>query len=459
MHKDKQFGFILFPVFLFLVSWLRYFTTMTLKVDGNNIEPLWLNYVTMTLLILSYIWFYRGLYDLIFNQDFQLSQIRWYVLVFLGSSFFTLPLLSNDVFSLWAYAEAYLRNISIYKVFDANLHSSFGAYVHENYAQLACKYGPINVMLLCGAIKIAGTNLWPLFWMTKLVFLPFAFGYAYVSYLMIRDFGKRYLIWLFIPIWFVQGLGQFHNDLISVFFIALSVYLLQKDKLYWGILMLNFAVLAKLTYLPFLGLPLMMYWQRNKIIIDLVCLKIIFVQILSLCLIGFLVYVPFIESFMDVFLPILALNTERPAGTFSDLASYIMSFFNGDLQGNFLVTVPVFKRIALVLWSALSIWYVRNYKRTYSPHLFLLHFFIILIFIYSHRFLAWYLMVIPIFVVMEERVDWLKWIYWMSFWVMFGDFAIAVDTDNLLGQVLMVLGTVIPILGFFYLLPSRLKPQ
>ena len=51
---------------------------------------------------------------------------------------------------------------------------------------------------------------------------------------------------------------------------------------------------------------------------------------------------------------------------------------------------------------------------------------------------------------MFDRKDWLKWLFWISFWSMFKDFAIMLDTNNIFGQFVMAIGVVFTVLLFFY---------
>ncbi len=66
-------------------------------------------------------------------------------------------------------------------------------------------------------------------------------------------------------------------------------------------------------------------------------------------------------------------------------------------------------------------------------------------------------MLFPLFLYHRRRLDWTKWLLLMVFASSFQDIALIADTNVLLGQILMVLSTVLTVLLTIYLLPSRLK--
>jgi hypothetical protein len=78
-------------------------------------------------------------------------------------------------------------------------------------------------------------------------------------------------------------------------------------------------------------------------------------------------------------------------------------------------------------------------------------------FVYSHRFLPWYLMLFPLFLFQYKRLDWTKWLLVMILASTFQDIALIADTNNIAGQIIMVLSTLLTVFLTLYLLPSRLK--
>jgi hypothetical protein len=66
-------------------------------------------------------------------------------------------------------------------------------------------------------------------------------------------------------------------------------------------------------------------------------------------------------------------------------------------------------------------------------------------------------MVVPLFLYLGDRNDWLKWFLIISFVSMYQDFAIFMQTDWLGGEIMMVMATIITVGLYFYNFTSRIK--
>lgn len=448
--------FLLYPLLVMIVSWIHFFSTGSLQVDFNPIQPLHLRILCFCSIVVSYIIFYYSIYQLLIKDSFQVKSLRQITYLLIGISFFTLPLFSNDFFSLLTYSESFLNGYDIYSNFNAHNQSSFASFINPNYAQINCKYGPINVLLMAVPLLIGGKNLLVVFWLSKLVFLVFTILYAEISLRLISESKMKHLSLIFIPVWFIQGLGQFHNDIIGVSLVVLGYYLLMKDKLVWSIVMFTLAALSKFTFLIFMGLPILFFLERKETFKFKEIVKLGIEKLIIIVLLGVVFYFPFLQNIEQVIAPLRAMNEGIPSSTFADLTAYIMSFFNHDLKGNFAITMPVFRYIGIGLFILVAYRYMFNHRKVHSHKVIILSLFSILILVYSHRFLPWYLMVVPLFVDLFDRKDWLKWLFWISFWSMFQDFAIMLDTNNIYGQFVMAIGVVFTVLLFFYKIRSRL---
>jgi hypothetical protein len=67
------------------------------------------------------------------------------------------------------------------------------------------------------------------------------------------------------------------------------------------------------------------------------------------------------------------------------------------------------------------------------------------------------LMLFPLFLYHRPRLDWTKWLLLMVFASSFQDIALIADTNFLLGQIMMVVSTLMTVLLTIYSLPSRVK--
>ena len=99
--------------------------------------------------------------------------------------------------------------------------------------------------------------------------------------------------------------------------------------------------------------------------------------------------------------------------------------------------------------------YLKNFKKEGSHKFLLLSIFTTLILVYSHRFLPWYLMTIPLFLDYKSKMTWIKWLFVISFFAMFQDFAIFLDTENTVGKIVMASSTIVTVLSYLYLIKSR----
>jgi hypothetical protein len=65
-------------------------------------------------------------------------------------------------------------------------------------------------------------------------------------------------------------------------------------------------------------------------------------------------------------------------------------------------------------------------------------------------------MVIPLFLFYSKENEWLRWLLVLFYISTFQDFAIFINTSNIIGQMTMVLSTIITVGLFFYNLNKRL---
>lgn len=455
MNLPQTFKLLFYPLIVLTLSWVHYFSTNSLRVDFNPIEPFSLRVVCFIMLVVSYILYYYQIYKVIFDGIRPNLSYRKLAYFYVVVSFFTLPIFSNDFFSLLTYSDSFLNGYSIYTAFDADTQSQFGIFVNPIYSQVNCKYGPVNVLLMSIPILIGSKNFVLIFWISKFIFFLFTILYVEAVLHFMENYDNRFLIAALIPVWFIQGLGQFHNDIVGVSLIAWGYLLLLKDKLLPSILLLTIAALSKFTFLVFLGVPFLYQMERNYLLNLKVLFKLGILITTVFCLLGILFYYPFVQNLSEILAPFKVMNEGIPSSTFADLTAYLMSFFNHSLQGNFAITMPMFRVIGLCFFVFLAFVYFLNYKNENSHRVFILSVFSVLILVYSHRFLPWYLMVMPLFIVLPDRSDWAKWLFWISFWSMFQDFAIMLDTTNIYGQIVMALSVVFTVLLFFYKIRAR----
>ena len=451
---------LLFPLLVCIASWIHFYQTGSIEVDASPLNPLSLRLILMAAICGSFLYYYSRLYSLLIDSNnielhFDVRRLSYMQLII---SAFTLPIFSNDFFSLLGYADAFMHGHNIYTNFDANSQTEYAALINPLYHKLNCKYGPVNMLvMLPSALWNQHSVLASIFIGKSLLFL---FGILYIEFSLklcrLISIKFHYVLLLF-PLWFIQGVGQFHLDLIGVCFVLIGYYFCFQDKNRIGILFLVLAVLSKVTYLVFLGIPFLLLLERQKKMDIHLWVQYVILNLVYLSVLGYLVYVPFIDHWQELLAPIKAMNSERPSSTMADLGAYFLLLWNADFKANYTLTMTIFKYIGLLVMLGISVFYFKNYTQKYSHRIFLSSIFITLILVYSHRFLPWYLMVLPLFLYLGSRVDWLKWFLLISFVSMFQDFAIFMRTDWLGGEIMMALATIGTMGLYFYNFTSRIK--
>jgi hypothetical protein len=314
------------------------------------------------------------------------------------------------------------------------------------------------VLVDAGLMMIAKSSLWTNLLAFKVFYALAAFAYIRIS-LKIEgnegNFGSKLL--LLTPLWWLQGLGQIHNELIGVCLILAAIYQLQKSRIMLAYVLISLAILWKITFVFCFIIPLLYQIQTsNKIFTKEHALSLT-KGILILLFLGLRFYLPLIDDYHEILAPFQGLGSERPSSTWTDILAHGMLLFNSSFVDNYSQLIPKMKWVGMLLFAFAGIQYLNNYKSKMSAFLFISLVYCILFFVYSHRFLPWYLMLFPLFLYHRPRLDWTKWLLLMVFASSFQDIALIADTNFLLGQIMMVISTLMTVLLTIYSLPSRVK--
>ncbi|HEY5242029.1 MAG TPA: hypothetical protein VIJ22_11210, partial [Polyangiaceae bacterium] len=135
-----------------------------------------------------------------------------------------LPMLSNDLFSVLAYASLAAQGHDVYTTVSWLPHSVWYPWVGERWAEKVCVYGPTT---LIGAMPgaLAGGNPWLAMLALRLAWLAPAALVMELSFRRLRDRPFFHaLIWLN-PLWLVEGPGQLHTDLLGVLAVTAGIVL------------------------------------------------------------------------------------------------------------------------------------------------------------------------------------------------------------------------------------------
>lgn len=447
--------FCTYPFLVTISSWVHYFTTHSFVVDHNPIQPHFLNILLCGIIAIGFFIHYKKLCQIEKSQEIiSYEIIKKIATIQMIIAFLCLPLFSNDFFSLLGYADAYINGHDIYLDFHSASQTRYHEMINPLYSNLNCKYGPINVWLMCLPIYFSNGDIFVNIILSKTVFLVFSIIYIQYALKLIK-IQHQYVFLILIPIWSIQGLGQFHNDIIGVSLITLGIYYLHQRKIWLCYLFLILAVMTKLTFALALIFPIFYTFEKEKKITFKTVSNHSIILLILLPIVTFICYAPFISNVESILAPFKAMSNERPSSTFTDIASYVMLLFNNDLIENAKLAKPIFQVIGLFLMIFTLYRYFLNYKQNTNAQVILLILFTILFFIFSHRFLPWYLMLIPLFSSVTQNRNWMKWTLAICYISMFQDFAIMLGTDTVLGKIIMIISTIFTVGIFFYKLRSR----
>jgi hypothetical protein len=292
---------------LTLVSWLRYWSTGSVKVDENYPEAI--PAVFLFLLSLSGIYL---LWEGIRHPSHTLKQARISAGLAFLVSFFMLPAFSNDLFSLLAYGEAWYAGNDIYSDPAWSTATHWEDYVGSRWKETPSVYGPFSLLIAAipACFNVRGTA--GIFLLKALILLP-VFLYFFTDWF--ENHSRDTLILLASPLFIINASGQLHNDILLLFFLFLSWRLAKAGKALNAGIIIGLAITVKLSALLFLpGILLLSIRNLRQF------------MLFSAALIP-AVFVPYwfmgygVSSFYE---PFKLLQSMPPSGSFTDVLSEII---------------------------------------------------------------------------------------------------------------------------------------
>lgn len=249
--------FVLPVVCIVLSSFLRPLTTGSIKVDENYLAGLPLA-IAILLFVASLALFTIGYFRVVMRTPgFDLSARQTVVLarILIVVSFFMLPMLSNDIFSLIAYGDTALRGNDPFTDPLALQRSSFFPFVGSAWATAPFAYGPLSLYLSMFSVYV-GANIIGSLMVYKLIIALFCLLFVEAVSRIPGAANDRYNLLALVtcaPVLWLQCAGQSHNDVAAAALLAVGILFLLRHHPVAGLL---FAVLAgAFKYSAFLALP------------------------------------------------------------------------------------------------------------------------------------------------------------------------------------------------------------
>jgi len=251
-------------------------------------------------------------------------------LVYLGlfAVAWMLPLLSNDLFSLFAQASLSIQGKDVYTSARAYPESVWFAWIGERWSQSPSPYGPVTLLAAWPSVLGGGNPYLAEAWLKLAWLLPL----VVVVELSLRAFRERpmfhVVLWLN-PLFLVEGPGQLHPDLLGALLITSGLLLARRSPGIGGAMAWSLATLAKLNF--GLALPwFLLSGTRGR------AERLRRGALLALCLAGTtaLAYAPFWRGPETVLgqLRGLGANTLVPGGTLVDVVGTVAGALAGGVS-------------------------------------------------------------------------------------------------------------------------------
>lgn len=435
---------ILFVLSIFLIvmsSWTRWYFSGSLRADKNYIENndvaifFYMVFYMSGFLLLTYTY-----YQVIFRKEnFNLSHDETQRLAYIGSvvAFFMTILFSSDIYTYLAEGELATRGIFTYTDGSQMAQSTFIDYVSHWWQNCPNHYGPPLLFIFFISVFLGKTVFFS--------YVVFKFLLLVVALLFVKTIGAvlkqqntptQYNLFALVvlsPLFFIEGAGQVHVDLVISLLLALFVYFFLQNKIMASVVIMSVTIACKLMYgmvlLPLLlALFFVKYINIEKNIKAFLLTS--FASIFLLLVVVGLVYIPVWNGWETITTPIKFHETKIAARSFSELFILINKFGGELISNGFNIQqvlakaadasffplsevlekqakfVPIFKLLGLLLgaWNILPLIRATNIHQVFHAFARL---WIIVITVYSPIFNPWYFLPVLVFLMFTDKKTWM----------------------------------------------------
>lgn len=411
--KNKQYISILLGSVFFLVvlSWIKFLTLDTIKVDQTPLSSYW-GYVVVIGYVVGLFLYAKKYANLINDEnDVKLSilKIKKWAYIHLGIASFMLPFLSNDIFLYLAYGDLSNQGIDVFTQTGVLEKSKWFEYI-GSWKNSPYLYGPITLWQAKISNWIGGDSIWGVLITFKFIQLLIGICFIEILSLMVKN-TSDYVYVSLSPILWLQNLGCMHYDLLAGFFLLGSIYFITHKKIVFASLLIGFAVATKMVYFiyaPFISVLYFIVYHKE---IKWKSLVYYFggISIFVVALVGS--YFPFWTSIKTFLVPLEFLQTQEPSKSFSEVLGELFNIIfttpDVDEQLNKIEVKHddtkwywwnLFKIIFQSFGALLAIWLTSFfiYKTRFKANRITLSEYwvklsMIFYFFFSHIFNAWYL--------------------------------------------------------------------
>ena len=417
-------------------SWGRFLATGSPKVD-ENVPSAWAGTVLFVVLLAGWTLLVVGWRGMLSRPPTRQRALAFWGLLVAA---FMVPMLSNDVFSLFAYGSLAREGHDVYSTASWLPHSVWYPWMGERWNDRVCVYGPTTLLSAMPA-AFAGGNPWiALFALKTAWFIPLGLA----MHLSFQRMGDRpffhSMVWLN-PLWIVEGPGQLHADLLGLAAITTGIALqsaagrTRASTLFYGL-----ATYCKYSF----AMSGLWFWLSGTRTTKQQALRLPALAVVLLA-VGVLLFAPFWRGSATVVEPIRTLASMNPGGSITEVAGIVVRFLrDGHLpRADLPVRAAVdFDRatnagtwsvISLVLRALTVIIGARTLRdmlrQPPDERRIALGTGVIMIAVTtlaSHRFQSWYLVAALPFFGLSSSDAWNKW------WLLVVSVSVAVEFSNVL---------------------------
>ena len=336
-------------VIVTLCSWGRWLASGSLKVDQSYPSE-----IEGTLLLLALVGGYalvvlgwKGLLERPVENPRRLAFAG------LAVTAFMLPMLSNDVFSIFAYGSLAARGQDVYTTTSALHTSVWYPWIGAHWKDVVCVYGPTTLVSML-PVALAGDHPWLALLLLRVTwFIPLVLVME-LSFRRMRDRPFFHaMVWLN-PLFLLEGPGQLHADLLGVVAITAGIVLQQRGRLGSAWSAFALAVLGKYSF----ALTGFWFWLAGTRTPKQRALRIPAIAAIVGAM-GALFFAPFWRGSAALTEPARALSSMNPGGTLTEVVGTLVHLARGGAVPS--PELPVAQALAMdrathgVTWLVLSL--------------------------------------------------------------------------------------------------------
>ena len=450
-NKTKIYGqYLFFSMLIVLSSLFRWYSTGTLKADGNFV-----NYSKLHtwILFLSYVLGFLGLVytytKIVFNHSqYQLNQIQVRNLAFLSCCFFFFMtvIFASDIYTYLAEGDLASRGIFTYTNGEILKQSLFIDYVSDWWKECPNHYGPPLLFLFYLSVLI-GKTIMGSYVVFKLLMLFTTIASIHLVYKFFVNSNKEYKYNMFAfvalaPIILIEGAGQAHVEIFIALLLAGCIYQFLKENYINAIGLIALAMSCKIMYsmilFPFIvALFYVEFINKEKSILKF-SKYLVYSFFITIVVIA-ISYIPVWESIQTILAPMDYHKTKTPSRSFTEVFILIYHYGRELVSTNFSISgliekthesnfltktlvlnyqskvAPIFKIVGILLAGFSIIPLLKTKNITFVFHVFAKVWIIIITF-YSPIFNPWYYIPILILLYNSDKKSWIVYsIIAMSF--------------------------------------------